>query len=171
MEYAIKNYDEKNMAKARLNDAAVSTKVAIEICNMIRSRKLYTAKRILEEVSEKKRAVPYKRFNKDVGHKVSIGPGRYPMKASKAILSLLKLAEANAQHKGLGQSLIIHHLVANKGADQWHQGRQRRRKMKRSHIEVVLKEVETEVKKQMKKEEKRSEERRVGKECRSRWSP
>lgn len=49
------------------------------------------------EVINQKKAVPYKRFNKDVGHKKGIGPGRYPIKASGVILSLVKLAESNAR--------------------------------------------------------------------------
>ncbi len=99
-------------------------------------------------------AVRFTRFNKGVGHKPGIGPGRYPIKASKEILDLLKSAEANAQFKVLNTAnLIIGHISANKASDSWHYGRQRRRKMKRTNVEVILAE-----KVQKKDEPKKTEE-------------
>ncbi|MBR9690078.1 50S ribosomal protein L22 [Candidatus Woesearchaeota archaeon] len=157
LRYAIKNFDEKKMAKARINDVGVSLKVAIEICNMIRNNTTEKAKQMLHEVVEQKKAVPFKRFNLDVGHKKKIGPGRYPQKASKTMISLLNLVEANAQDKGLGTDLKIIHLVANKGTGQWRFGRQRRRKMKRAHIEVAVEELE------VKKADKKKPEHKEGK--------
>lgn len=157
MNYSIKNYDEKTMAKAKLSDVGISLKVTVEIFNMIRYKNLAKAKIMLQDVISHKKAVPYKRFNKDVGHKRSIGPGRYPEKASDLILSLLNLVESNASNKGLSDELEIIHLVANKGAGAWHYGRQRRRKMKKSHIEIVVKEKEGSLKKTVKKETKMPE--------------
>lgn len=134
----MQGYDEKNMAKARLNNSEVSRKVSIEICNMIRFKTTKKAKMILEEIMDMKRAVPYKKFNRAVAHRTGIGPGRYPVKTVEEILKLVKLAEANAQNKGLSQDLIIKHMAANKGTMQWHHGRQSRRQMKSAHIEIVV---------------------------------
>ena len=128
MKYSLQNYNKETMARAKLVDAPVSTKVAIEICNFIRNKKLDVAQKLLESVMNMKQAVPYKRFNDDVGHKTGIGPGRYPYKASKYMLSLVNLAKANAIDNGLSGDLQITNLIANKGSEQWHHGRQRRRK-------------------------------------------
>jgi large subunit ribosomal protein L22 len=138
LKYAMQGYDEKKMAKARLNNAPLSRKVATEISNMIRYKSTKKAKMLLEEVIDMKRAVPYKKFNRSVAHKVGIGPGRYPVKAVQEILTLIKLAESNASNKGLGENLVIKHLAANKGNMQWHHGRQSRRQVKSTHVEIVI---------------------------------
>lgn len=138
LNYAMKGYDEKTMARARLDNAEASFKISIEIANMLRYKTTKRAKTILNEVIAIKTAVPYKRFNMDVAHKRGIGPGRYPVKPAKQFLALIKLAEANAENKGIGQDLKILHLVANKGTTQWHNGRQGRRQMKACHIEIAV---------------------------------
>ena len=138
LKYSFQGYDEKTMAKARLNNAEVSRKKSIEICNMIRYKTTKKAVMLLEEVLDMKRAVPYKQFNRSVAHKTDIGPGRYPIKTVTEILKLIKLAESNAQNKGLSQDLVIKHLAANKGNMQWHHGRQSRRQMKIANIEIVV---------------------------------
>ena len=81
---------------------------------------------------DKKTAVPFRRFDFDLGHKKKIGPGRYPNKASREIIGLIENVEANAQFKGLNTSnLIITHISAHKAGKAWHYGRKSRRKMKR----------------------------------------
>jgi len=130
-----------NTAKACGRSLPISTKHSIEIGNLIRGEKLDYSKKILNEVIAKKKAVPLKRFNKGAGHKKKIGPGRYPEKASLEILKLLESAEANAQFKGLNTAnLIISSISANRASTQWHYGRQRRRKMKRTHIDIIVRE-------------------------------
>ena len=136
--YSIKSFDEKKMARARLNNVEASFKISIEIANMLRYKTTKRAKAILTEVIALKTAVPYKRFNMDVAHKTGIGPGRYPVKPAKQFLALVKLAENNAAAKGLGSELKIIHLAANKGTTQWHHGRQSRRQMKACHIEIAV---------------------------------
>ena len=133
----------ENMALAIGKDMSFSTKHAIEICNYLRNKRLEQAKEILESVIAKKKAIPFKRFTDGVGHKKgNIAAGRYPIKASKDILKLLKQAESNASIKGLGtEELIIRHLVANKASTPMKFGRQIRRKAKRTHMEVIVEEV------------------------------
>ena len=128
------------MSRAVGRDMAVSTKVAIEICNWIRSLKLVDAKRLLSEVIDQKRAVPFHRFTNGIGHRKGKGSsGRYPIKACTLILKLINNAEKSAEFKSLDTKLSrIIHIVPNKAAQQWHYGRLRRRKMKRTHIEIVL---------------------------------
>jgi len=129
------------MARAVGRGLPVSFKMSIEVCDFIRGKKSENAKALLNDVMEEKRAVPFKRFNKDLAHRKSIGPGRYPKKTAGEILRLLEAAEANAQFKGLNTSdLVINHIKADKAAMQWHYGRQRRRRMKRINVEIVLEE-------------------------------
>lgn len=127
------------MAKALGMNLPISRKQSFEICKYIRYKKLNTAKKLLEEVISKKKAVPFGRYNTDLGHKPKIGPGSYPVKASKEILRLIENAEANAQFKGLNTSnLYINHIKVNQSPKAWHYGRKSRRRMKRATVEVVL---------------------------------
>ena len=76
----------------------------------------------------------------NIAHK-NAGPGRYPVKVSKHIIGFLNQVTANAQFKGLNTAhLIIAQIIVNKAGNQWHYGRQRRRQMKRTHIEIVVQE-------------------------------
>jgi len=134
----------EKIAYAVGRDLGISLKSSIEICNAIRYKTTEDAERILNEAMTMKKAIPFKRFMDGVGHKPGKGmaSGRYPLKACTGILTVLKSAEKNAEAKGLGQ-LKIQHIRASKGSDQWHMGRQRRRKMKRTHIEIMLEEIKT----------------------------
>lgn len=139
--YAIKNFDNEHMAKAIGRGLPISFKQSVEICNFIKGKNINYAKDILKKVSEKKMAVPFKRFKKDLGHKKKIGAGRFPLKASNELMKLLEAVEANAQFKGLNTSnLTIMHICANKAGKAWHFGRKRRRQMKRTNVEVIVEE-------------------------------
>ena len=99
------------------------------------------AKEILQKVVEGKKAIPFRIFNKDLSHKRKIGPGRYPRKTAIAIINLLESVEANAQFKGLNTSALrITHINAHLASRPWRYGRQRRRKAKRTHIEIIVEE-------------------------------
>ncbi|MFH0874330.1 MAG: 50S ribosomal protein L22 [archaeon] len=128
----------ENMAFAVGKDLSISTKYSVEICNYLKGRKSSVAKKLLEKVITLEKAVPIKKFNRDTGHKAGIAAGRFPVNTAKAIIKIIESAEANAQNKGLGTELVIIHMRANKTAAPYHYGRQRRRKMKRCHVEVVL---------------------------------
>jgi len=122
-------------------NVSISTKQSIEICKYIRNKNLDKAIQILERVIQHKEAMPYTRFNADVGHKTGIAAGRYPEKSCREIIKLLKSVKANAQVKGLDESnLKIIKICANKGSKSWRYGRKRRRQAKRTNIEIVVKE-------------------------------
>ena len=141
MKYAFQEYNKENQARAVGVALPISFKHSFEVCNHIRKRTLQRAKKILQDVIEVKKAVPYRRYDFDLSHKKETGPGRYPVKCATEILTILESAEANAQFKGLNTSnLVIVHLSAHNAGKVWHNGRQSRRKMKRTHIEVVLQE-------------------------------
>src|SRR3989338_2879916 len=115
--YSINNFDAEHMARALGNSLPISTKHSIEICSFIRNKSLNEAKKILSLVVQHKKAIPFRRFNKGIGHKKIVGPGRYPENASSEIIKLLESVEANAQFKGLNTSnLTISHICAHKSS-------------------------------------------------------
>lgn len=136
--------DKEHEAKAIGKDLSISTKDSIEISNFIRGKTLEKVRKQLLDVLEKKRAIPYKRFNMSRGHKPGkIAAGRYPIKATAHFLKLIDSVEANAHNKGLDtSSLYLYHVVSNRSSTPWHYGRQRRRKMKRTNVEIRVKELE-----------------------------
>lgn len=133
----------EDMARAHGVSLPISTKVAVEMANFLRGRTTKKALAILEEVLEKKTAIPFKRFTDGVGHRPGkVGPGRYPQKASQEFIKLIKQVEANAEAKTLGDNLVIVHLSANKASKPMRQGRQRRRQFKRTHVQIIVQEQE-----------------------------
>ncbi|MFH1409834.1 MAG: 50S ribosomal protein L22 [Nanoarchaeota archaeon] len=142
MGYAFTKQNE-HTAQARGLALPISSKHAIEICNMIRGKDVSKAKELLERVIKKHQAVAMRRFSGDTGHKPGMGPGRYPVKAASEILKIIKHAEANAQVRGLNTaSMKIVHLCANRGARPMRHGRKGGVQSKRTHIEIVVEETE-----------------------------
>ena len=142
-------------AKVVGRNIAISTKHAIVISKYIRGKKLSWAKEKLAKVLEFKVAVPFTVHNKKIGHrKGNLSSGRYPINATKEVISLLNSAEANAQNKGLDtDALVISSIIPNLASRPWHYGRQRRTKMKRTHLEITLEEKVNEKKKAPAKKE------------------
>ncbi|MEK6835050.1 MAG: 50S ribosomal protein L22 [Nanoarchaeota archaeon] len=125
-----------------VKNLGISTKKSIEIANFIRHKNLENAKKMLKSVIEMKQAVPYKRHNKDIPHRPGMMAGRYPIKTCEVILKLLDSVKANAQNKGLSSNLVISEIVANQGNKQMHSTMKGRMKMKRTHLRIVVKEIE-----------------------------
>ncbi len=120
----------------------ISTKKSCEVCNFIRGKTTEKAKRLLLEVIDMKKAVPYKKFLGDTPHRRgNMAAGRYPIKTCKEILMVIESGEANARNKGLGSNLIISHISAHKAGNQFHYGRKLRTKMKNTHINLIVKEL------------------------------
>ena len=136
--------EEKNehIASSKFLDSPISTKVSREIAAFIRNRTTTKAKNLLQQVLDKKIAVPYKRFNRDVGHKPGkIAAGRYPQKAIKEFLKIINLVEAHADNKGLdSKNLVIFNIRASQGSQILHYGRQRGIKSKRTNLYIGVKE-------------------------------
>ena len=146
----------ENCAKAVGISLPISRKQSVMVCNFIRNKNVKKAKEDLANVIIKKKAVPFTRFNDDMGHKAGMAAGRYPVNACKNILALLESAEANAQFKGLSTAdLIVKHVSAQQGPGVWRYGRHHRRQAKRTHIELVLEERKTrKAEEKLKKKEK-----------------
>lgn len=142
----------ENEAVARARSMAISPKMSMEVCDNIRGRRLEKAIALLEDVLKMKRPIVVRRFNRDLGHKAGYGPGRYPMKTANIFISLLNLAKANAENKGLNsENLVINFAKADFAERRQHQGRHRG-KMKSAHVEIHVKEMENEVKEEKKGE-------------------
>ena len=93
-----------NQVRISFRDLRVSFKSAVNLCRYINGRSLDEARRILKDVIELKKAVPYRRFKKNVGHRKSLQgypAGRYPVKVAKNLLKMLDHAEAMAEDKDL----------------------------------------------------------------------
>ncbi len=117
--YAYNDEDKTKTAKALGRSLKISPKHAREICNKIRGMKVENAKNYLEDVIEMKKAVPFKRHNKKVGHRRGLDgwpTGRYPVKAASQILDIIVNAESNAEYKGLDtENLKIVHISSHRG--------------------------------------------------------
>ncbi len=129
-------------AKVVGRNLAISTRHAIVISKYIRGKKLSWAKEKLAKVLDFGAAIPFTVHQKKIGHrKGNMSSGRYPINATKEVIMLLNSAEANALNKGLDvESLVISSIIPNKASRPWHNGRQRRTKMKRTHLDIVLEE-------------------------------
>ncbi len=141
--YSLQEYSKETMARACGRSMPISYKHGVEICSMLRKRKVSDAKNILQRVIKMEQAVPFKKFGHNVGHRPGkMAAGRYPIKACEEILFLLTSAESNAQFKGLNSAnLIIHFMIANKAGKVRRMGRQRGLSSKRTHVEIVLQEL------------------------------
>src|SRR3989344_4062481 len=145
----------EHLAVARALSLPISTKQCVELSTNLRYRTTSYAKKFLQDVLVKKRAVVFRRFTQDLGHKTGIGPGRYPQKAAQEFLKLIHSVEANAQFKGLDTGkLKIVKIVANKASIPF-TGSRLRRNSKSSHLEVEVQEMSE-------KGEKRQEKSKVG---------
>jgi large subunit ribosomal protein L22 len=163
---------EVQTAKASAMSLHISTKQSIEICSFIRYKTVESSKLYLERVAKMEVAIPFKRFNRDMGHKKNMAAGRYPLKAVKEFLKLLRSVEANAQVLGLDASnLKIVTAIANKASAPVTGGRHRRG-TKRTHLYLEVQEIEDKkskkvarksVKKVTKKAEPKQEKTKVDK--------
>jgi len=112
-----------NIAKGKANELNMSPKHSIEIAGLIRHMRVNDAIAYLNDVIALKKAVPFRRFNRNVAHKRGLpgnwDAGRYPVKASKAYLRLLESVKKNAEYIGLdAENLEIIHASANRGRAQ-----------------------------------------------------
>jgi len=115
MKYSAERDPEKS-ARAYGRELHCSPKHSENIARAIRGMKVKDAEKLLEEIIQKKRAIPFVTHHGSMGHKKGIGPGAYPEKASRFILRVLKNAENNAEYKGLDpENMVISHISAYQG--------------------------------------------------------
>lgn len=145
--------DVEKSATAQVRNVPISRKKGVELARAIRNKALDEAYKILNDVIALKKAVPYKRYNRDKAHKTGIGPGGFPVKCATYFLKVLKNAEANAVNKGLSRNdLYVSFISVDKGQTRLKAGRHRGRQAKNAHIKITL--TEKAVKTSKKKEDK-----------------
>jgi large subunit ribosomal protein L22 len=128
-----------HQAFAQGRNMPVSWKDCTEIGRFIKGDSVEKAERKLEKVIEKDLAVPYTKFDSDVGHRSGHGDsGRYPEKASKEILEVLRSAASNAEHEGLNPgALEVQNVITNKGQEMRTPGRHPG-ETKAAHVKIIV---------------------------------
>ena len=116
--YAFQNYDRTRHVRASLREKTISHKHAREIAVTIKGMSIETARDYLQDVIRLKRAVPFRRYNNEVGHKSDTGvmSGRYPQKAATEFVKLIDNLESNAEYRGMDlDRLKIINATVHKG--------------------------------------------------------
>jgi large subunit ribosomal protein L22 len=116
--YSFQNYDKTRHVRASLREKTISHKHAREIAVKIKNMSIESARDYLQSVVNLERAVPFRRYNNEVGHKSDTGvmAGRYPKKAATEFLKLLDNLESNAEYRGMDlDRLKIINATVHKG--------------------------------------------------------
>ncbi len=119
VEYSRK-FEGDMFARGKVNEVSISPKHSIEIAGFIKNKRINEAIAYLNDVVALKKAIPFRRFNRNVAHKRGLpgnwDAGRYPVKASKTYIRLLESVKKNAEYLGLdAENLKIVHVSANRG--------------------------------------------------------
>ena len=139
------------IAKAKANELNMSPKHSIEIATFIRHQRVNDAITYLKDVIGLKKAIPFRRFNRNVAHKRGLpgswDAGRYPVKASREYIRVLESVKKNAEYIGLdADNLEIIHVSANRGRAQKSffpraMGRATPKVRETVNIEIIVREV------------------------------
>lgn len=147
MKYSTETDPDKT-AKAYGRELYCSVKDSKNIAHAIRGKRTEEAKRFLQDIIDKKRALPAVFHKRKRAHQKGTGPGSYPQKAAKYVLKTLKNAENNAEYKGFNaEDMKIVHISAYggrviKGIMPRAFGRATDKNNKTTNLEIILKEVE-----------------------------
>ena len=117
-DYAFQNYDTTKHVRSSLREKGISHKHAREIAVAIKGLSIEKARDYLQAVVNKERAVPFRRYKEQVGHKSDPGvmSGRYPEKAAGEFIKVLDNLESNAEYKGMDlDRLKIVNATVHKG--------------------------------------------------------
>ncbi|MCH8833121.1 MAG: 50S ribosomal protein L22 [Thaumarchaeota archaeon] len=116
--YAFQNYDTTRHVRAAVREKQISHKHAREIAVQIKGLSIEKARDYLQSVVNKQRAVPFRRYKNQVGHRSDPGvmSGRYPQKSATEFIKLLDNLESNAEYKGMDlERLKIVNATVHKG--------------------------------------------------------
>jgi large subunit ribosomal protein L22 len=154
MKVVKKNYqeeviaDEKKLSRVIMKNKPVSLKFSTELCRELKNKNIAKAESFLNDITEQKRYLPLRKFNKRVAHRKGdsqsgVKSGRYPLNTAKVFIELVHSLKANADYKGLdADKLIIKSIFASQGLGRvkyQSQGRisGKKRKKKSVHIEAI----------------------------------
>ena len=116
--YAFQNFDSTRHVRASLREKEISHKHAREIAVAIKGMSIEKARDYLQNIITKQRAVPFRRYKNQVGHKSDPGmmAGRYPQKSAIEFVKVLDNLESNAEYKGMDlDRLKIVNATVHKG--------------------------------------------------------
>ncbi|KAF2673120.1 ribosomal protein L22 [Microthyrium microscopicum] len=122
--YGAEHLESAKSARSRGSYLRVSFKNTRETAQAINGWKVDRALQYLENVKEKKEAIPMRRYAGSTGRtaqgkQFGVSKARWPVKSADFLLGLLKNAEANADSKGLDTSnLIVKHIQVNQAPKQ-----------------------------------------------------
>ena len=147
--YAFQNFDPTRHVRASLREKDISHKHAREIAHSLKGLSIEKARDYLQSIVNLKRAVPFKRFKNQVGHKSDPGvmAGRYPQKSATEFLKVLDNLESNAEYKGMDlDRLKIVNVTVHKGVQVKRfipraMGRATPKNNVLTHVELVAKEI------------------------------
>src|SRR5437660_12921903 len=92
--YSVTGLDPDRTVKCAGRELRISPKASVELCRTIRVMKIQQAKKLLERVIEKKVAVAYRHYHKEVHHRRNITEpfhaGSYPQKAAGRLLAIFE---------------------------------------------------------------------------------
>ena len=140
--------DPDKTAKAFGYELHCSIKDMKNLAYAIRDMKLEDAKKYLQEIIGKERALPAVYHKGKVSHQKATGPASFPQKAAKYMLKTVVNAENNAEYKGFDiENMKIKHISAYKGRTikgiiPRAQGRATDKNKITSNIEIIIEEVE-----------------------------
>jgi len=147
--YAFQNYDATRHVRASLREKDISHKHAREVAVSIKGLSIEKARDFLQAVINKERAVAFRRFKNQVGHKSDPGmmSGRYPQKTAKEFIKVLDNLESNAEYKGMDLDRLkiinatVHKGVTIKRFTPRAMGRATAKNDVLTHVELVAKEI------------------------------
>ena len=147
--YAFQNYDATRHVRASLREKDISHKHAREVAVAVKGLSIEKARDFLQAVINKERAVAFRRFKNQVGHKSDPGmmSGRYPQKTAKEFIKVLDNLESNAEYKGMDLDRLkiinatVHKGVTIKRFTPRAMGRATAKNDVLTHVELVAKEI------------------------------
>ena len=147
--YAFQNYDATRHVRSSLREKDISHKHAREVAVAIKGLSIEKARDYLQAVINKDRAVAFRRFKNQVGHKSDPGmmSGRYPQKTAKEFIKVLDNLESNAEYKGMDLDRLkiinatVHKGVTIKRFTPRAMGRATAKNDVLTHVELVAKEI------------------------------
>lgn len=134
-----------------MNEVPVSPKHAIEIADFIKNKRAGEAVAYLEDVVAGKKAIPFRKFNRNVAHKRGLSgwdAGRYPKKASEAYIRLLHSVTRNAEYIGLDAEKLTNRSRISQPGPRFTgflpraMGRSTPKRRETVNIEIIVREVE-----------------------------
>ncbi len=147
--YAFQNYDATRHVRASLREKDISHKHAREVAVAIKGLSIEKARDFLQAVINKERAVAFRRFKNQVGHRSDPGmmSGRYPQKTAKEFIKVLDNLESNAEYKGMDLDRLkiinatVHKGVTIKRFTPRDMGRATAKNDVLTHVELIAQEI------------------------------